>query len=870
MAAQPNIRTQEFFSQVIESPTQPGFFDMPTTPYSNLLSSIMRHWSLLTRSSNWWMGSLSLAIVFYLVFLGLAVLDKSLFSLKTEAKWATLFWPSTLLYLTLATTRLVHLLHNTVRSLRNQTAADSCQPAIVRTYALSRPLEIAAMMLGAGLSIEPQLTQIGALSWSAMWQTLGGGALGGALFGWHLYCWSYRTWGIFQLYLETHHSHELNHWILFKTLSRWSMGITLFFSGALLLKIGLLNNLWSVPLITYGIAAVIILQILLIVKISLHIIIPPLNQFLNMPMPMMPSLLDDFMSGWMAICQTRSRPLATLFLGALIYLPGLVIAMWDNTLYNHESGASWWNRLLYPSMVFYHILAPLAIRHLFSESITEIQNSVSITPKRFKQLLIDTYRLNRGHEIRAALIGVTISFIFAFLFDYPSYLAMIYSTILSAVIFGLTGWQVYTGLTKTKRLSQLLNQLQGLNLARQEDYIGPIMRWDIAVALSFIGGMALSAIFLPNLRHIAPIITYTFLTFATILVFIFNKVPTTLLPWFRMARIIVIFMLVMAIGTIGFYYLENQTQTTLTPLDALYMTTITMTTIGYGDITPKTEGGKLFIIIISLFAVGISTYAISALASFIVEGDINELLVGRRMSKEIAKLNNHMIICGAGGVGLQIANEFYRTHTPFVIIDQQPDAFTDLLHKNEMFCIQGDATKDEVLLSAGIERARGLVAALSDDKENAFVILTARALNADQKLRIIARLTDEDNLEKLKRAGANEIVSPHSIGGLRMASVMLRPSVVSFLDSMLRAEELTGQTLRIEEITFDELNVPALIGQEQLSIMTVGRHTQLLVIAIKGANGDYEYKPRSDTMLQSGDVLIVLGTPEEMAYARGY
>lgn len=226
------------------------------------------------------------------------------------------------------------------------------------------------------------------------------------------------------------------------------------------------------------------------------------------------------------------------------------------------------------------------------------------------------------------------------------------------------------------------------------------------------------------------------------------------------------------------------------------------------------------------------------------------------MDKKIAKLNNHIILCGLGRVGTQIAAEFYKTLTPFVLIEKDERIIERSLKIGELLYIQGDATKDETLYQAGVERAKGLVAALADDKDNAFIVLSARSLNPN--LRIITRLTNEENAEKMHKVGADEIVSTSSIGGMRMASVMIRPSVVSFLDEMLRA---SGQTLRMEELNLND--APNLIGKT-LAEVKIGERTGLLVVAIKSHSGDYQFNPMGKTVLSEGDVLIVIGTPQQL------
>ncbi|MCD4685706.1 MAG: potassium channel family protein, partial [Anaerolineae bacterium] len=274
-------------------------------------------------------------------------------------------------------------------------------------------------------------------------------------------------------------------------------------------------------------------------------------------------------------------------------------------------------------------------------------------------------------------------------------------------------------------------------------------------------------------------------------------------------------------GTLGYVLLEDWSV-----LDALYMTIITMATVGYGETRPLSDAGQWFTMVLIITSIMLAGYAISTLAAFILEGEFARILQERKMDQRISKLDNHIVLCGAGRTGKHIAQEFFRTRTPFVLVEHDIAVLQEAL---EMIgpCpyLVADATVDETLQTVGIERARGLVAALGEDKDNVFLVLSARALNPT--LRIISRVIDESNTGKLKKAGADEIVSPNAIGGLRMASVMLRPTVVTFLDEMLRVPD---QTLRVEEVHAEHLPRAA---NRTLGDLNIGRRTGMLVMAIK-------------------------------------
>ncbi len=228
------------------------------------------------------------------------------------------------------------------------------------------------------------------------------------------------------------------------------------------------------------------------------------------------------------------------------------------------------------------------------------------------------------------------------------------------------------------------------------------------------------------------------------------------------------------------------------------------------------------------------------------------------MSNHIARLKDHIILCGGGRTGKHIAIEFHKTHVPFVIIEQNEEVIEALQHDIGDFpYLMKDATDDDTLIEAVIEQAKGLIAGLGDDKDNVFIVLSARALNAD--LRIVARANEEENQEKLRKAGANELVSPNAIGGLRIASLMIRPRVVAFIDEMIR---VTDQTLRFDEV--EVADVQGLAGKT-LAQSHIGRRTGLLVVAIRGHDGALQFNPGGRTVLNRGDVLIVLGTSEQVA-----
>lgn len=318
-------------------------------------------------------------------------------------------------------------------------------------------------------------------------------------------------------------------------------------------------------------------------------------------------------------------------------------------------------------------------------------------------------------------------------------------------------------------------------------------------------------------------------------------------------RLLTPFALIMLIvigGTVGYHLIEGWPL-----LDALYMAMITLSTVGYGEPYPLSYAGRVFTIGLIITTLGVAGYALSRLAVFIFEGELNRIVRNTRMERQISDLKDHIIVCGVGRTGTRIVEEFVRTETPFVVIEHDPEQIEHILTLGDVLYVEQDATEDGALREAGIDRAQGLIAALGEDKDNVFIVLSARSLNPD--LHIIARVSESENEDKLRRAGADDVISPNAIGGLRMASTMLRPTVVAFLDEMLR---VPGQSLRLSEVHVGEAS--SLVGKT-LAEANIARESGLLVVAIRSDADGYRFNPGADTMLHEGDTLIVMGTPEQ-------
>lgn len=291
----------------------------------------------------------------------------------------------------------------------------------------------------------------------------------------------------------------------------------------------------------------------------------------------------------------------------------------------------------------------------------------------------------------------------------------------------------------------------------------------------------------------------------------------------------------------------------MTFLDALYMTVITLGTVGFKEVKELDDNGKIFTIILILTGFGLFSYTLTVGAKIIVEGEIKEVFKRRKMSKEIKSLSGHYVICGYGRMGSIIARELRAYKMPLVIVEKNAENIKD---DESILYIIGDATHDETLKKAGIERAKGLITVLPSDAENLYVVLSARELNQD--LFIVARAVDKEAERKLRRAGADRVVSPYFIGGLRIAHTVLRPNVVDFLEFATRAEHLE---IQIEEI---EVSPNSTLIGKTIAQSGLGRDLGVIVIAIKRRDGRMKFNPTSQTLIKEGDILIVLGNTDNL------
>lgn len=319
-------------------------------------------------------------------------------------------------------------------------------------------------------------------------------------------------------------------------------------------------------------------------------------------------------------------------------------------------------------------------------------------------------------------------------------------------------------------------------------------------------------------------------------------------------QIVYLLLLILIAGTLGYHYIEGWTL-----FDSLYMSVITLATVGYGETHPLTSYGRLFTIFLIMGGMGIILYGISEITQFIVQGGIGGILRRRTMERTIKKISHHYILCGAGKNGHYVLEELLRTKRKVVVVEKDQKK-VQLLIDRGIPTVEGDAANDDVLRSAGIHSAAGLVTTLPEDKDNLFVVITARGMNP--KLRIVAKVDDIDVRDKFFRSGADSAVSAPYIGGLRMASEMIRPDATSFLDSMLRDDS----ALRVEE-----LNIGASTSYrgKQLKHCDILIDAGVVLVSMKkNKENTFIFNPPPSTPLDTDDKLVVIGNPEQLAGLR--
>ncbi|MGW8287326.1 MAG: potassium channel family protein [Desulfobulbales bacterium] len=309
---------------------------------------------------------------------------------------------------------------------------------------------------------------------------------------------------------------------------------------------------------------------------------------------------------------------------------------------------------------------------------------------------------------------------------------------------------------------------------------------------------------------------------------------------------IIILCLILIFGTTGYMLIENSRFT-----DALYMTVISITTVGFSEVIPLSQAGKYFTMILVFGGVGLFLFIVSLITQAMVEGGLQTFLGRRQMEKKLADLKNHYIVCGFGRIGKVISKILYENNRSFVIIENNLDEIK-IIEELGYLVLQGDSTSDDVLQKAHIDKAKALVAVTSSDADNVYVILSARVLNPD--IYILARSSGKKGAEsKLLRSGANKVFSPYEIGARRMAQSLVRPTVIDFIDLTVHDGELG---LRLEELRVSD---KATFANKTLKESGIRSEYDLIVVAIKRQKGEMLFNPNPTTEILPGDILVVLG-----------
>lgn len=322
--------------------------------------------------------------------------------------------------------------------------------------------------------------------------------------------------------------------------------------------------------------------------------------------------------------------------------------------------------------------------------------------------------------------------------------------------------------------------------------------------------------------------------------------------YFRFVVPMAALFLLIAIGTMGYMIIDNYGF-----FDAFYMTIITIATVGYGEVQPLSQVGKVFTIFLIITSFGTFAYAVSAMTRFVVDGEFNKFLKQKRLTSAIEKLTGHVIICGYGRNGRQAAHVLKRHNRRFVVIESSVAVTETVNHKFSELVLTGDSTKDDVLIKAGILKASALITTLPTDADNLFIVLTARNLNPD--LTIIARASDDNSDTKLKIAGATNVIMPDKVGGAHMASLVMKPDVMEFID-FITAEG--GDNINLEEIKFDAISEE--LRHKTLKDLEIRNKSGANIIGFKTAMGEYIVNPSADTKIIPQSKIFVLGTPEQI------
>ncbi len=317
---------------------------------------------------------------------------------------------------------------------------------------------------------------------------------------------------------------------------------------------------------------------------------------------------------------------------------------------------------------------------------------------------------------------------------------------------------------------------------------------------------------------------------------------------------LVLLLFIIGFGTFGYTSVEH-----MAPFDAFYMTLITISTVGFGEITPLSQAGRTITVIIIIAGISLLTYTLGQIAKIFIEGELREILGRRKLGKQISGLAGHFIVCGFGRIGEVLCKELADERIRFVVIEKQPEKI-ELLEKMGYLYIAGDATADDVLLQAGLLTAKGLATAVTSDADNVFITLTAKGLKSD--IFVLSRAADLKNEKKLLRAGASRVICPYNMGGARMAQILKKPTVVDFLDKAMMSGELG---LKLEEAVVQPSSL--LVGKT-LFTSNLRRDFGVIIVAIKKASCEMVFNPGPEATIDAEDVIVAIGKQEDIVRMR--
>jgi len=327
---------------------------------------------------------------------------------------------------------------------------------------------------------------------------------------------------------------------------------------------------------------------------------------------------------------------------------------------------------------------------------------------------------------------------------------------------------------------------------------------------------------------------------------------------YRLLQPFIVIHAIIIIGIIGFMVIEKYTF-----VEALYMTTISITTAGFQEVRPLSDGGRLFTMFLLITSWISFAFVITRISEFVITGEINKYFKTRRMMNNINKLSSHVIVCGYGRNGQQAVHNLKLHAVPVVFIEKDTELIQrELPDNSDALYLVGDSTDDDLLIRAGIQNAKALITTLPTDADNLFIVLSARSLNP--QIQIISRASESNSINKLKKAGADSVIMPDRIGGAHMATLVTKPDVIEFID-YLSGEE--GEAINMESVGYDQL--PDAIKDKSLNEIMNWKKTGVNCIGIKSSEGKFIINPLDDTVVSKGMKVIVLGTRWQIEQMKG-